>query len=1225
MHDVARDMDLDDEMELRGKLDADELITAAVAEAKRHARRNELKTNSALDAMSDWIEKSESRRSEETKRIAAKTETAFSTISDWISQSEQQRAEETKRISAKTDTALDAISEWIEKSESLRAEETKRLATSQERVASAVRDALGLMTGRLNQIESLVAEAPARAFEPIRTALGRLDDRVNAIEGQRGADERSSQQFSVMMDSLGQRLKDVVGKIDELADTRNRNDPSLREERIAGIESKLGTILQQLSRPSLLGAADTSSVPFESAPPIPPRARPRVVLRSVTTSGKLDAAVADIRRKQDELGMAQPAPLSDHPALRREADGGFSLSSLRAELAELAEQLQRLEKGRIDPEAFNELLITTSEVRRLLADPTMPKLAARIEQSVAELTIRVDALTTKAVDRSEIAALASTISDISTKLAEPRSVTDSTVVEKRIDALSAKIDEVMREPLGLVGQHLADLSARLGQQTPPDVPNIAFTEIRDKLDRIVERAEAPASGGYAPSFDNGALEEVRERLDRLSAKIEAAPSARDSGSIADLRERLDNLASSIERSATNAAPEKIDRVLRQIAANMDAARQSDPNLGMLQALERQVATLAERVGGEPASSTALAELDRSVSRLFAELADTKAAAIKAAEAAASQAVEAGDVTHQERLAEGREMHSTLDQMNQTLERIMGRLSSLEEQTRQAAPASHGDSLTQLIGAERAAEPSQRGAVRAPARQPDTELEAPLGSRAMPRPAPGAAERLPADDKPAAEPVLEPLVPSHEPLEPGSGRPQPGAALSRPPSAAPASSNGARPPLAGEAIAVAGSGSATSAQALIAAARRAAADTAARQNGAASTASPAGAAKHALSSLKTSAGQHRKPILLALIGLMVAFSAIGAGRLILGGDFPFGGEQPPPVSPRPSPPAPDGASGAAKPAQGGAPGAAQPAGPAPLPAAGRPSGSAAPQAPASPRAGMAAPAEDAAALAIPAREVVASIARGAPAPAKPGAAMASASPAPDAASSPDFIARLKTAANANDPVAEYELAAILFDGRGVPRDPQGAAKLFERAANQGLVPAQYRLANIYETGIGASKDLALAKSWFEKAADRGNAKAMHNVGVYLAQGIQGKPDYATAVTWFKKAADRNVRDSQYNLAILFARGLGATRDLKASYVWFALAAREGDADSAKKRDEIATRLTTAELDDAKAAVASWKPIELDRAANEVDVKDIKWDRVAPAATAPAADPPKKMNL
>ena len=257
-----------------------------------------------------------------------------------------------------------------------------------------------------------------------------------------------------------------------------------------------------------------------------------------------------------------------------------------------------------------------------------------------------------------------------------------------------------------------------------------------------------------------------------------------------------------------------------------------------------------------------------------------------------------------------------------------------------------------------------------------------------------------------------------------------------------------------------------------------------------------------------------------------------------------------------------------------------------------------------------------------------VAHAAAAPARPASKTvaigpAATNPGTEAASSPEFISRLKLAANADDSVAEYELAARLYEGRGLPRDTQAAAKLFERAANQGLVPAQYRIANIYETGIGAPKDLVMARAWFEKAADRGNAKAMHNVGVYLAQGIQGKPDYATAVSWFRRAAERDVRDSQYNLAILLARGLGTARDFKASYVWFAIAARGGDADSARKRDEIATRLSASQLADAKAAVASWKPVPLDRSANEIDIKDIKWTRIAPAS--PAADAGKTSRL
>jgi hypothetical protein len=48
-----------------------------------------------------------------------------------------------------------------------------------------------------------------------------------------------------------------------------------------------------------------------------------------------------------------------------------------------------------------------------------------------------------------------------------------------------------------------------------------------------------------------------------------------------------------------------------------------------------------------------------------------------------------------------------------------------------------------------------------------------------------------------------------------------------------------------------------------------------------------------------------------------------------------------------------------------------------------------------------------------------------------------------------------------------------------------------------------------------------------------------------------------------------------------------------------------------RDEVGRHLTNAELDEAKTMVANFKPVEIDRAANEVDLKDIKWERVTPA--------------
>ena len=221
-------------------------------------------------------------------------------------------------------------------------------------------------------------------------------------------------------------------------------------------------------------------------------------------------------------------------------------------------------------------------------------------------------------------------------------------------------------------------------------------------------------------------------------------------------------------------------------------------------------------------------------------------------------------------------------------------------------------------------------------------------------------------------------------------------------------------------------------------------------------------------------------------------------------------------------------------------------------------------------------------------------------------------------SPQGLGGLRQAALAGDPVAVYDLAARLAEGRGVTRDLKLAAKLFEKAAANGVVPAQYRIGNQYEKGLGVTRDLALAKGWYERAAEKGNARAMHNLAVLLAEGgSDRKPDYAAAAESFRKAAEHGVKDSQYNLAVLLARGLGVSQNLARSYTWFAIVAAQGDEDAGRKRDEVGARLSAADLAAAKAAAEGFKPALPIREANEVALPANGWPE--PVA-APAAKPP-----
>ena len=79
----------------------------------------------------------------------------------------------------------------------------------------------------------------------------------------------------------------------------------------------------------------------------------------------------------------------------------------------------------------------------------------------------------------------------------------------------------------------------------------------------------------------------------------------------------------------------------------------------------------------------------------------------------------------------------------------------------------------------------------------------------------------------------------------------------------------------------------------------------------------------------------------------------------------------------------------------------------------------------------------------------------------------------------------------------------------------------------------------------------------------------------------------------------------------------------AYKWFALAARDGDKESAAKRDEMGSRLDPQSLAAAKVAVQSWSALEQPEAATQPAVPAGGWDSGAapppgtPKARAPAA--------
>ena len=213
--------------------------------------------------------------------------------------------------------------------------------------------------------------------------------------------------------------------------------------------------------------------------------------------------------------------------------------------------------------------------------------------------------------------------------------------------------------------------------------------------------------------------------------------------------------------------------------------------------------------------------------------------------------------------------------------------------------------------------------------------------------------------------------------------------------------------------------------------------------------------------------------------------------------------------------------------------------------------------------------------------------------------------------------LQTAARDGDPAAAFLVAGRYAEGRGTDVDLDAATKWLGYAVQRGSAPAALRLGALYES---AGKDMGEARRFYTWAAEQGNVRAMHALAMLLSEGtlpdLKGKPDWAGALKWFRTAADLGHRDSQYNLGVIYARGLGVSADAAEAWKWLDLAARQGDEDSARKRDILSRDADPAFLAKAQQASAAFVPATPVAAANTVTIKP-EWQEQAPDVVASAA--------
>ena len=1176
----------------------------------------------------------------------------------------------TRDSEARTTTALESIVGWIEKAEGRMAAAERASAERQERATSVIADAIKTVSSRVSDVERL-AQGGLAGGQQRGPAAGATSFVPSNVAG-------APRRPVLSRDGLANAISQIQGRQRELAEPDQpvsiMQNPRADVGRIAGLqhpERRVGERRADVT-PLMNGLrADLAQLRSEIAS-----------LSSAPASSRLEDSIRDLAQRLEQRSSLAPLDELARP-----------LARIEAELGRLQTQDSGGPSGRIEAEIHRlgdriEALAAMSQEPRLLAAAVHELSGLKDALSRGGNLPRLDELS------SQIATLAVDIGRVREEMARggPGNEVEAAIEQMRADLLretrdAQGIGHGLLQRILLQLDHVSNAIGSLPATGMDEDDRKQLALLSTKLDQLAQRTQ-PESGELARRIEDIAFKldsmsdrgstEMVDRVERLSQQIDAL-SARGPAAI---EKQIDMLAARIETLARNQQPvvlpdgatrldlSPIEEMIGDLARRIDEAARPDASAQGLEALERQIAALTERLDAKPAGAARTDGLETTLQDLMRYLGglreETTTAVDRAARAAVADALNhapgadsSADLSLlRHDLAGLKDVHVSIDQrthsaigaVNDTLEKIVQRLAQLEDNIGRERPPAEPAALSRgTVAADAAPVRSSREAdlpgfsderfVRDSRlhdrlqERLDTSAAASFPPEPAPEPARGGGpgtmiaslrKQMPASPQRKASEQSHTFEPQPDarpdlPLEPGSGRPRG------------RSEGGSTEPAAASPPPAAGSINPN----LIAAARRAAMAASAETGALVADQGKAQKGKGQKDGTRTSLPislretleKRRKPILLGLAAIVLA---IGAGQVAttLLGDPPQSAQVRPVAAPAASDPATAPAQADSERSESSQPATSTPAlppkdqtsmsgGSPPVPGSATLAGSdgRSPTGPA-----VRAPETTSSVRPAPVEVASLPLAGAATEPARISAAPGRVTDLGELVPTLGTLGMpgLRKAALEGDANAVYELANRASEGTGMARDQKLALRLFERAAAAGSGPAQFRLGNMHEKGIGTARDPKLAMTWYRRAANKGNAKAMHNLAVLVAEGADGRPDYAAAADLFRKAAEFGVRDSQYNLAILLGRGLGVEQDLMQSYTWFAVAARDGDTDAAKKRDEVGAKLPAIDLAAGRTASLTWKPKTPDPVANEISAPADGWDP-APRQQRPPARP------
>ncbi len=148
------------------------------------------------------------------------------------------------------------------------------------------------------------------------------------------------------------------------------------------------------------------------------------------------------------------------------------------------------------------------------------------------------------------------------------------------------------------------------------------------------------------------------------------------------------------------------------------------------------------------------------------------------------------------------------------------------------------------------------------------------------------------------------------------------------------------------------------------------------------------------------------------------------------------------------------------------------------------------------------------------------------------------------------------ARKGNPNAQYNVALLLSQGMGVPKDESEGVRWYAKASASGDLDAAVNLGLMYQEGRGVAQDEREAFRLFLKAAQGGNPLAENDLASAYLSGRGTRQDDANAVRWFTTAAEGGNAVAQNSLGGLYMEGRGVPKDGPRGFEWIKRAAEQG---------------------------------------------------------------------